>query len=100
TLECELLLDDRLVHLPDCSHKAKRDKSEEEQKQEIADMKNKLQEECTHVNEVKTLLEDAEQALELKDKEINEVDPFKVMKDGKFVDQEVPATPGPMDDNG
>ncbi|MCH82620.1 hypothetical protein A2U01_0003431, partial [Trifolium medium] len=52
-------------------------------------------EERTRVNEVNTLLEDAEQALKLKDKEIKEVDPFKVIKDGNLVDQEVPATPGP-----
>ncbi|MCI36916.1 hypothetical protein A2U01_0058140, partial [Trifolium medium] len=64
-------------------NKVKRDKLEEEQKQEIVDLKNKLQEERTHVNEVKTLLEDAEQALKLKDKEINEV---KIDKAGSYLD--------------
>ncbi|MCH96383.1 hypothetical protein A2U01_0017369 [Trifolium medium] len=81
--------------------KAKRDKLENDQRQEIADMGKKLQKELSRVNEVKTLLEDAEQALKLKEKEINEV---KIDRADSYLDgfdfaiaQEVPATPGPSE---
>ncbi|MCI14953.1 hypothetical protein A2U01_0036088, partial [Trifolium medium] len=93
----------------------KRYKLEEDQRQEINGLKEKLQDERSRVNEVKTLLEDVEQSLKLKDEEISKVkidranayldgfdfaivqvkiiypaqaNPFKVIKDGKLVDQE------------